>query len=265
MIKTTIRASSLPGLFDCPARWEAVHIQGKRMPSSGKAMLGTAVHKSTAVYDESRLKGEGLTADEAAGAAVDVLARPGEDVVWEDDLNPATAEKIALGLHGLYCAQIAPAADYVAVEATCEALTIADLGITLTGTVDRIQRTDDGLGIADIKTGGQVVGTDGRVKTAGHAFQIGVYEILAEAATGQPMSAPAKIIGLQTGKTPKGQRAGIGRIEGARAALVGSDDVPGVLEMAAKLINSGAFFGNPRSMMCHSRYCPIYNNCKSRR
>ena len=44
----TIRASSLGRLFDCPASWSATHIDGKRTPSNGKAMLGKAVHASAA-------------------------------------------------------------------------------------------------------------------------------------------------------------------------------------------------------------------------
>ena len=31
-----IRASSLATLFDCPARWEAVHIQHRRTPTTAK-------------------------------------------------------------------------------------------------------------------------------------------------------------------------------------------------------------------------------------
>ena len=56
----TIRASSLGNLFDCPARWAATHIDGLRTPSNGKARLGTAVHASTAVYDQSTIDGAGM-------------------------------------------------------------------------------------------------------------------------------------------------------------------------------------------------------------
>lgn len=262
----TVRASSLPGLFDCPARFEATQLRGLRSPAGGKAVLGRAVHASTAVYDVARLNGDyDLTPDEAAGAAVDVIYRPEEDVAWDDDLSPATAEKIALGLHGLYCDQIAPQADYAAVEATCEALTIQDLGLTLTGTVDRVYKAGDEIGIADLKTGGAAVATDGTVKTAGHAFQVGVYELLAQTATGQPVTAPARIIGLQTGKTAKGQRAGIGEITGARSVLIGDEETPGALEIAARIIHSGIFFGNPKSMACHQKYCPVWGSCFYRR
>ena len=67
----TIRASSLGRLFDCPASWSATHIDGKRTPSNGKAMLGKAVHASTAVFDQSGIDGTGISIDEAAAAAVD--------------------------------------------------------------------------------------------------------------------------------------------------------------------------------------------------
>lgn len=262
----SVRASSLPGLFDCPAHFEATQIRGLRTPSSGKATLGRAVHASTAVYDAARLSGDyDLTPDDAAGAAVDVIQRPEEETVWDADLTPAAAEKIALGLHGLYCGQIAPRADYAAVEVTCEALTITDLGLTLTGTVDRVYRADDALGIADIKTGGNAVAADGTVRTSSHAYQLAVYEILAGHAVGQTMTAPARVIGLQAGKTAKGQRAAVGQVEGVRQTLIGDEENPGVLELAARILHSGTFFGNPRSMMCNSKYCPLFSACHFRR
>lgn len=267
-----IRASSLPGLFDCPARFEATQIKGLRTPSSSKSILGRAVHASTAVYDIARINGDyDLTPADAAGAAVDVIQKPNEEVIWDDSLKPETAEKIALGLHGLYCENIAPTMEYAAVEVTCESLTIEDLSLTLTGTVDRVYRApaDYGLGtawgIADIKTGGNAVTAAGTVRTAGHAYQLAIYEVLAGHAIGRPMTAPAQVIGLQAGKTAKGQRAAVGCVIGARQALVGNEETSGVLELAAKILHSGIFFGNPRSMMCHDRYCPVFSTCHFRR
>ena len=256
----SIRASSLSGLFDCPARWEAIHIKGKRMTSTGKAILGTAIHASTAVYDQSRLDGSGITIDEAAGAAVDKINNPEEEVVWGDD-NKKDAEKIAIALHAKYCQEIAPQQEYVAVETTCEELVIADLGIALTGTTDRIYKTENGFGIADIKTGKTIIGADGSIKTSGHAYQMGVYELLASHVTGEAMSAPSLIIGMNTSAS---QRIGTGEIEGAVDVLIGDEENEGVLHAASKLIHSGLFFGNPKSMMCHKNYCPIYNQCKYR-
>lgn len=261
----TIRASSLGSLFDCPARWAATHVDGMTMPSNGKATLGRAVHASTAVYDQSTIDGAGITIDEAAGAAVDEINNPGEDVVWGEDESPKDAEQIALSLHKKYCTQIAPGQDYAAVEVLCERLEIADIGIAITGTTDRVRRVGDGYGITDIKTGKQAVGADGTVKTAGHAYQMGIYELLAEFGAGVPITAPAEIVGLNTAKTEKSQRVGSGIISGARSVLTGDDYSPGVLAIAAKIIRGGVFWGNPKSMMCHKNYCPVWATCKFRK
>ena len=259
-----IRASSLPHLFDCPARWAAIHIEGRRMPSNGKATLGRAVHASTAVFDQSIIDGAGITIDEAAAAAVDAINSPDEEVDWEDD-SPRDAEKIALSLHGKYCNEIAPGQKYHAVEVKCDKLEITDLGLALTGTTDRVRETDEGFSICDIKTGKAAVGSDGAVKTAGHAYQMGVYELLAEQAGGVPITGAAQIIGLNTAKTAASQRIGTGEIRGAREVLLGDGESPGILENASKLIHGGNFWGNPKSMMCHERYCPNYNTCRYRK
>lgn len=260
----TIRASSLGRLFDCPASWAATHIDGKRTPSNGKAMLGKAVHASTAVFDQSCIDGTGISIDEAAAAAVDTINLPDEEVDWDED-SPHDAERIAISLHTKYCQQIAPQQTYRAVEVQCEQLEITDLGIALTGTTDRVRETADGYSIVDLKTGKAAVGSDGRVKTAGHAYQMGVYELLAEQASGVPITAPAQIIGMNTAKTPTSQRIGTGEISGARDVLLGDGETPGILEMAAKIIHAGNFWGNTKSMMCHEKYCAVYGTCKFRK
>lgn len=260
-----IRASSLGSLFDCPARWAATHIEGKRTPGNGKSTLGKAVHASTAVFDQGTLDGAGITIDEAAAAAVDTIHKPDEEVIWEDGSSPQDAERIAVSLHAKYCQQIAPSQNYRAVEVLCEDLEISDLGIALTGTTDRVRETEDGLAICDIKTGKAAVGSDGTVKTGGHAFQMGVYELLAEHASGVRISGPAQIIGLNTAKTPASQRIGTGQIYGAREVLLGDEETPGILEHASRLIHSGSFWGNPKSMLCHDRYCAAFSTCKFRK
>lgn len=261
-----IRASSLAEAFDCPARFEAKQLLGMRTPTSGKALLGSAIHASTAVYDRSTLEGAGITIDEAAAAAVDTIHKPTEDVALEDDEKPQELEDIAVALHKRYCAEIAPTQQYAAVEVKCDELVISDLGIALTGTTDRVRQTPEGYGIADLKSGGSAVRADGHVATHGHAFQLGVYELLAHHASGVDITAPAKIIGLQVGKTAKGQRVAVSEdISGAREVLIGTPDSPGVLEMVSRMIHSGSFPGNPRSMLCGAKFCPIFNNCKFRR
>ena len=256
-----IRASSLAELFDCPARWEAKHILGMRGPRSAAAQLGTAVHAGTALFDSSRLPGGSpITADDAAGAVVDSINRPEEPVEWEDTA-PRDAERIALALHTRYCGEIAPQQVYRGVEVRCESLEFPDLGIALTGTADRLREVSGQLGIADLKTGGRAVGADGRAVTQGHAAQLGVYEMLAESAMGLKITAPAQIIGMNTGKTPAAQRVGTGEVTDARAMLVGTEDRPGLLEHASRLIQSGAFYGNSKSFLCSERYCPRHPVC----
>lgn len=261
----TIRASSLKDLMDCPARFEAKQIRGLKTPRSGKAQLGTAVHKSTGIFDQAKLDGNAIKPDDAAGALVDAIHRPEEAVEWDDDLDANGAEKIGLALHTKYCEVIAPQQDYAAVEVTCDRLEIADLGIALTGQTDRIRRVDGGFGISDLKTGKAAVRTDGSVDTSRHAMQLGVYELLAENASGVAITQPAQIVGLQTGKTDKAQRVGTAEVHTARDLLIGTPDQPGVLEYAAKLIHAGLFYGNPSSPLCHERYCPIFKTCQFRR
>lgn len=262
----TVRASALSDFLDCPARAEAKHLRKLSMPTNGKAVLGRAVHASTAVYDQSKLDGSGITMEEAAAAAVDVIHKPDEDVLFEEDLPATDAESIALALHARYCLEIAPTQEYTAVEVRCERLEITDIGLALTGTTDRVRKTNGGHGISDLKTGKAAVSAAGTVKTHGHAYQIGVYELLADKASGMPITEPATIIGLQTGKTARGQRVAVSDdIVGAREVLIGESDSPGVLETIAHMIHAGNFPGNPRSMLCHERYCPIFNMCKFRK
>lgn len=260
-----VRASALPDFFDCPARAEAKYILGKRMPTSGKALLGKAIHKSTAVYDESKLTGAGITVKEAAAAAVDAIRKPDEEVALDEDLSLNDMERIALNLHGRYCLEIAPTQQYHAVEVKCERVDITDIGLALTGTTDRVRKVGEGFGISDLKSGKTAVRADGHVETKGAAYQLGVYEILAEQALGLSITEKAQIIGLQTGKTPVAQRVGTGDMERPRDVLIGEPGQPGILEALAHMIHAGNFPGNPRSMLCGEKYCPIYNTCKYRR
>ncbi|HEU4662504.1 MAG TPA: PD-(D/E)XK nuclease family protein, partial [Dokdonella sp.] len=263
----TIRASALSDFLDCPARAEAKHLLGKRCSQSGGALLGKAIHKSTAVFDVSTMTNQGITADEAAAAAVDAIQKPDEDVHLGEDESKADIENIAVALHHRYCAEIAPTRNYVGVEVTCERLEITDIGLALTGTTDRIESFGpDGNGIGDIKSGKTAVRADGRVETKGHRYQIGVYELLAEKASGISITAPGRIIGLQVAKTERGQRVAVSEpIHGARDVLVGDAESPGILETVARAVHAGIFPGNPRSMLCHEKYCPIFSTCKYRK
>ncbi len=257
-----IRASSLGELFDCPKRWHAKHILKKRLPSSPAARLGHSIHAGTEAFDSARLNGAPISTDDAAQALVERLYGIEEEVDWED-VDPRSLESIALSLLTQYCNDIAPQMTYKAVELTCRDLTLTDLGLTLTGTIDRIYENEHGeLGIADLKSGATAVSADYTVKTAGHVAQMGMYTLLAERSLEQEVSAPAVIIGMQTGKTIKAQRVAMGAVTDPKTILVGDEYSEGLLENAAKIIHAGAFYGNPKSMLCSAKFCPAYPTCK---
>ena len=260
-----VRASSLGELFDCPARWEAKHVLGMRLPGSAATQLGTAVHAGTAIFDQSNLNGQTIPAADIADVVVDTIWHPADEIDWGES-SPKEAEPIALALYGKYCSQIAPQMDYVGVEVEMQDIEIPDIDITLTGTTDRIYQNAFGeYGIADLKTGKTAVDASGKVKTCGHGAQIAVYELLTEYGTGKRISAPARIIGLTTAKTDKAQRVGIGEIHDARELLLGADGRQGLLEMAAGFLKSGMFYGNPRSSLCSEKFCPRFSTCFFRR
>ena len=260
----TIRASSLPELFDCPARWEAKYLRGMFLPSSGAAQLGTAIHAGAAAFDAAAVNGNPITADDAAGATVDAIHKPGTEVVW-DELTPQAAEKIALNLHGKYCREVAPKQTYIGVEVPCERVEITDLGLAFTGTTDRVRvvEEDGAIGITDLKSGARAVGSNGKVNVAPHLGQLGVYELLTGQALGIPMTAPAQVVGLQTGKTPATQRIALGA-GNAKPAMFGDEERPGLLHMASAIVHSGLFYGNPRSYLCSAKYCPAHGSCRFR-
>lgn len=258
----TVRSSSWADLMDCAARWKARNLLGLRLPTAGAAWLGTSLHHGAAVYDQAQLDGAPVSVDDAAGALVEKLHHPDEDVVW-DDSTPGQIEPIALRLLTRYCSDVAPARDYAAVELTCEALDVAvpehGVIVRMTGTTDRVRKTGlGGLAISDIKSGARAVGTDGRAVTGGHAIQLGAYELLAEHALGLPVTGPAEIIGLQTATAA---RVGTAEVPQARGALVGTDEQPGMIEMAARMFRHDIFPGNPKSMLCSAKFCPIHSTC----
>lgn len=256
-----IRASSLGELFDCPARFEAKNILNMRGPSSGKAQLGTAIHAGTAAFDQAVLDGSPISVNDACDPLIEAIWQPEFEVDWGED-KQQDAEAIGIKLLAKYCKEIAPTQEYAAVEVTCDNLEITDLGLVLTGTADRIRKLDGEFGLSDLKSGGRAVGSDGKAVTVGHGAQIAVYELLAEHTFGQAMTLPAQIIGLQTAKTTA--RVGLGEIPNIRATLIGTEDDPGLLQHASKIIHSGSFYPNPKSMFCSSKFCPRYTTCKYR-
>lgn len=261
----TIRASSWSSLFDCQLRWYYQNIVGLRIPSSGAAALGTAIHAGTARFDQARLDGAEASLEEAIDETRAALANPQEDVEWEDASERKEADDLGIRLTHNYCTKLAPTREYAAVELRCEALDIAtEFGtIRVTGTTDRIRRLDDGRkGISDLKSGKRATekAADGsrRAATAGHHLQLGIYTLMAEQASGEPLEAPAEIIGLQTTKEAP---VAVGEVADVKTALLGTDQQIGLIAVAAKMLKEGVFAPNPKSMMCSQRYCAGHSRC----
>jgi RecB family exonuclease len=223
-------------------------------------VIGTAVHKSTAVFDSSRLdknKARWLTADDAAEALMQHIKDPGEEVDW-DGLSIEKAATRALGVHTRYCHEVAPTHTYQLVEARLDELAIdwEELGIQirLTGTLDRSFITDAKVGIADLKTGQLACSQN----TGKHKAQLGAYELLAQEKLGIIIEQPGELIQLQTSSN---YRVAVQPVHNARIALLGDDNNVGMLTHLARALKTGDFWGNPSSWLCSEKYCGAWNRC----
>lgn len=259
----TVRASSWGSLFDCAYKWEGVNLLKIRSPSSPRALLGTAIHASTAAFDVGRMTGNPVSIYDSSELLVNVLRRPAEDVQWKgSDLSVDDAERIGLKLHTMYCKDWSPKFDFAAIELKVKPLVLdmgGDLRVELTGTLDRARffRGREGTGIADVKTGGAAV-AQGVAKTKGHSAQIGTYELLYEHTTGDPITEDAEIIGLKTRGKPE---IAMGTIVGAKDMMIGTDKFRGLIDIGADMIRTGLFPPNPSSHLCAKAYCPRWNSC----
>ncbi len=261
----SIRASALWELLDCAHRYNAK--QHQQLPASVPAAIGTAVHASTAAFDQAVLDKNYISADDAAEVAVDLLAHPREEVDWvHSDVTHKEAESIALWCHTSYCADISPTRRYLTVEEELKPLVVRlDTGIRLelTGHLDRRRvaygpQGEEWQGVSDIKTGAQAVGRDGGARVGRHGPQLGVYELLAEHNTGKPLVLEPEIIGLQTAGA---RRVGVAGIPNARRALVGTEEHPGFLDFVGDFFRLGRFPPNPGSLLCSPKYCPAWDTC----
>lgn len=255
-----IRASSFADLLDCPHRWEARNLLGIRLPSSGEATLGTAVHAGTALFDS-----RAGTVRDAIDCAREHIAHPKEETLWNSaELSARDADKMAATMTAGYCATF-ERAEWLAVERNFAPLVVdvGDVQIELTGSADRIARLENGLSaVADIKTGRNIIDSNGEIKAGQYRAQLAVYELLAEADTGQAMTEAPMIIGIKATKTCADIK--VASVPDAKTALLGTDNQPGLLQMAAAMLKTGMFPPNPRSSLCSPKFCPRYTTCAFR-
>lgn len=224
------------------------------------AIIGSAVHASTAEFDKSRLdenKARWLSADDTAEVLLQYIKDPGQEVDWTGS-NIQKAATIALGVHTRYCHEVAPTHTYQLVEETMDDLSIQwdDLGIEIimTGTLDRSYIRDAKVGIADIKTGAVACSQ----KTGPHKAQLGAYELLAAEKLGTIIEQPGELIQLQTSSNYK---VAVQQVHNARIALLGDDNNLGMLTHIARALKSGDYFGNPSSWLCSEKYCGSWDFC----
>lgn len=258
-----VRASSWGRLFDCAHAWEAEHLLGMRRPSGIRATLGTAVHASTAAFDQARLDGAPITASEAADVFIDTLHNPTDEVDYKQDrsITMREAEVIGLTLHAKYCAEISPRYTFKAVEMKMEPVDI-DCGdgliIRLKGTMDRarVAAADGGVVIPDIKTGARLI-SDGEVILKARSAQLGGYQLMYEENTGEH-TVGSEIIALQTTASAE---VGVSRRFDAKRAMTGTPTQKGLIEYAADFFKTGSFPPNPSSPLCSPKFCARWDTC----
>lgn len=259
-----VRASSLAEIFDCPARWQSIHLEGGGPKfTSGPAQLGTAIHAGTGAYDQAALEGAPITAEDAVDIAIATVRKPELEVRYDDQLSKGDAVNLAAMLTTRYIDVIAPQVVYEAVELQCESMVVSfqnGIRIELTGTVDRVRAVGDARGISDLKSGRAVV-RNGAVAVEKHIAQLGTYELLevmAKQTTGTTMVLPAQIIALPT----SGDAApALGEVTRPSRILFGNEKHAGLLDVAAQMFKTGLFYGNPKSVLCGAKYCPAYKTC----
>lgn len=259
----SVRASSWGKLFSCAYSWEGEHLLGIRKPAGLRAQLGTAIHASTAAYDIGRLPGnEPVSIDDAAGVFVDTLHKPDREVdMQQDDITPRQAEAIGLRLHTAYCHDIAPQFTYVSVEAKLPPLDI-DCGggiiVRLTGSMDRarVAEVPGGVVIPDVKTGSRVI-ADGEAQIKGRSPQLGTYQVMYEQGEKVP-TVGAQIIALQTNTRAA---TAVSKVFDAKRVMVGTDEAPGLIDIAAQMFRTGLFPPNPSDVMCSEKFCARWSRC----
>jgi hypothetical protein len=259
-----VRASSWGALFDCAHKWEWETLMQHRKPVGIRAVLGTALHASTAVFDRAAIDHVPMHIDDAASVFVAKLQTPEYDVDYSaDDLTERDAERIGLELHRLYCELIAPRMHYIDVEMTLKPFDIdcgGGLIVTLTGTMDRA-RVAQGPHqakpvIPDVKSGKSVI-AKGHAKTKGRSAQLGAYQLLFEHTRGIETGG-AQILALQATSKPA---VAVSPVFDARRVMVGTPTEPGLIEFAADMFRTGLFPPNPSSMLCDKKYCARWDHC----
>lgn len=262
-----MRASSLSTLWDCPARFKAEQLEGKRLPSGAAATIGTAIHAGAAVFDTQRMEGRIASVEDATDAAAQSVREARDGTRW-DDCRPAEAIDKAVSLTNAYCQDIAPTFTYRKVEVKLNSLDVQTSNgvvIRFTGHIDRERAEGDQLGVCDLKSGANIIAADGSVKVAAAAGQLAVYEmltLLSDHTMQEQHLLPAQIIALPTAGKHAPRVATLNKQP--YSLLIGDEQNKGLIEIAAAMYKNDIFFGNPRSMCCTPKFCAAFDQCRWR-
>jgi len=258
-----IRASSFGNYLDCGYRWEAEILLGMRKRAGIRMWLGQVIHHATALYDQSRIDGLPISVDDAAGEMVNMLWHPDETLEADPKFSMREAERVALALLSRYCKEIAPTQNYLSVEMPLKPLRI-DLGggwvLEFTGTMDRarVSVTLNGDVVTDLKSGGRLISSEtGLVNVKTHIAQTGIYQLLKENTDGRH-TIGSQIAALQTSSKPQ---IGMSHIFNAKAAMLGDENRPGLIEIAGNALKAGVFLPNNRSQFCSKKFCVRWDSC----
>lgn len=259
-----VRASSFGGLMDCAHSWEWTHLYGNRKPVGIRAVLGTALHASTAVFDRATIDHAPIRIDDAASVLVAKIHTPEYETDYRgDDIDAKKAEEIGLALHRMYCRDIAPTMHYTDVETTLAPFPIdcgGGLTVELTGSMDRarvsVHPGDSRPVIPDLKSGRAVV-AKGKAKIKGRSAQLGTYQMLYEH-TRKVETGGAQVLALHATSKPK---VAVSEVFDAKRVMLGTATEPGLIEFAAEMFRTGLFAPNPQSVLCDKRYCARWDHC----
>lgn len=258
-----IRASSFGNYLDCGYRWEAEILLGMRKRPGIRTWLGSSIHHGTAVYDQAIIDGSPISVDDAAGELVDMLWSPDEKLEPDPKFSLKEAERIALILLSRYCKDIAPKQNYSSVEAPLKPFRV-DIGggvvLEFTGTMDRarVSVTLNGDVVLDVKSGARLIDSEtARVHIKAHIAQTGIYQLCKENTDGR-YTIGSQIAALQTTSKPQ---VGVSHIFNAKAAMLGDENRPGLIEIAGNALKAGVFLPNNRSQFCSKKFCVRWDAC----
>jgi hypothetical protein len=156
----TLSASSLALFWRCPERWRRRYIEREREPQTGAMIIGASVGATVAAYFGARMRGEGLSAEDAddlCGAEFDERALQPQTDLGEDD--PTLLREHSREALRAYLAELAPSVTPVSVERRFE-LRFDGAEWSLIGYLDIEDESGDTI---DVKVGAKHV-TEARAR-----------------------------------------------------------------------------------------------------